>query len=87
MGHISCADDVNLLGDNTETIKKNTQTIIDTSKEEVGLKVNTERTKYMLPSHHQNAGQIHDIKMFLKCCTVQIFGNDDNKSKPDSGGN
>jgi hypothetical protein len=22
-----------------------------------------------------------------KCGTVQIFGNDDNKSKPDSGGN
>jgi hypothetical protein len=26
-------------------------------------------------------------KMFRKCGTVQIFGNDDNKSKPDSGGN
>jgi hypothetical protein len=24
--------------------------------------------------------------MFWKCGTVQIFGNDDNKSKPDSGG-
>jgi hypothetical protein len=41
------ADDVNLLGDNVDTMKKNTQTLIDTSKE-VGLEVNTEKTKYML---------------------------------------
>jgi hypothetical protein len=34
------ADDVNLLGDNIETIKKNTQTLIDASKED-GLEVNT----------------------------------------------
>jgi hypothetical protein len=35
------ADDVNLLGDNTGTIKKNTETSIDASKE-VGLAVNRE---------------------------------------------
>jgi hypothetical protein len=35
------ADDVNLLGDNTDTIKKNTETVIDASKE-VSLEVNTE---------------------------------------------
>jgi hypothetical protein len=40
------ADDVNLLGDNIETIKENTQTLIDTSKK-VGLEVNTERIKYV----------------------------------------
>jgi hypothetical protein len=40
------ADDVNLLGDNVDTIKKNTQTLIDASKE-VGLEVNTEKTKYL----------------------------------------
>jgi hypothetical protein len=51
------ADDVNLLGDNTYTIKKNTQTLTDTSKEVV-LEVNTEKTKYMLVSHHQNPGKI-----------------------------
>jgi hypothetical protein len=50
------ADDVILLGDNIDTITKNTQTLIDTSKE-IGLQVNTEKTKYMLLSHHQNAGQ------------------------------
>jgi hypothetical protein len=43
------ADDVNLLGDDIQTIKKNTQTLLDASKE-VGLEVNTEKTKYMLLS-------------------------------------
>jgi hypothetical protein len=41
------ADDVNLLGDNIDTIKKNTKTLIDSSKE-VGIEVNAEKTKYML---------------------------------------
>jgi hypothetical protein len=43
------ADDVNLLGDNIDTIKKNMETLIDASKE-VGLDVNAEKTKYMLLS-------------------------------------
>jgi hypothetical protein len=33
-----------LLGDNIDTIKKNTQTLIDASKD-VGLDVNTEKAK------------------------------------------
>jgi hypothetical protein len=37
-------DDVNLLGDNKDTIKKNTQTIIEIITE-VGLEVNIEKTK------------------------------------------
>jgi hypothetical protein len=41
------ADDVNLLGDSINIIKKNTKTLIDVSGE-VGLEVNTEKTKYML---------------------------------------
>jgi hypothetical protein len=53
------ADDVNLLRDNIDTIKKNTQTLIDASNE-VGLEVNTEKTKHMLLSDHQNATQNHD---------------------------
>jgi hypothetical protein len=52
------------LGDNIVTIKKNTGTLIDASKE-VGLEVNVEKAKYthMLLSHPQNAGQNNDIKI------------------------
>jgi hypothetical protein len=56
-------DDVNLLGDNIDTMKKNTETLIDASKQ-VGLEINFEKTKYtsMLLSCLQNAGQNRDIK-------------------------
>jgi hypothetical protein len=57
------ADDVILLG---TTIKKNTETLIDASKE-VGLKVNGEKIKYMLLSRHQKAGQSHEIKVANRC--------------------
>jgi hypothetical protein len=60
------ADDVNLLGDNIDTIQKNTETLIEASKE-VGLEVNVEKTKYMLLSLCQNAGQNHDIKIADSC--------------------
>jgi hypothetical protein len=43
-------------------IKKNTETLIDASKE-VCLEVNTEKTKDMLLSHHQNPGQNHGMNM------------------------
>jgi hypothetical protein len=36
-------DDVNLLGDNTDTIKKNTESLIDANKE-VGREINVEKT-------------------------------------------
>jgi ABC-type siderophore export system fused ATPase/permease subunit len=70
MGHISCllvyVDNVNLLGDNTNTIQKNTQTSLDARKE-VGLEVNTEKSKYMFLSRHQEVGQNHDIKTANRC--------------------
>jgi hypothetical protein len=48
-------DDVNVLGDNTHNIKKNTEALINASKE-AGLEVKTGNTKYMLMSYLQNAG-------------------------------
>jgi hypothetical protein len=54
------ADDVNLLGDNIDTMKEKTETLIDSSKE-VGLEINIAKTKYMLLSRNQNAGRNRDV--------------------------
>jgi hypothetical protein len=63
-----CADDVNLLGGDirVDIIKKNTQTLFDASKE-VGIEVNTEKTKYTLLSCHQNTGQYLHMKIACRC--------------------
>jgi hypothetical protein len=59
---LAYADDVNLLGNNIDTIKKNTETLIDARKE-VGIETNVDKTKYLLLSRHQNVGQNRDIKI------------------------
>jgi hypothetical protein len=55
-------DDMNLLEDNLDTIKKNMETLIDASKE-VGLEIKVEKAKYMLLSRHQNVGRNRDMKI------------------------
>jgi hypothetical protein len=51
------ADDVNLLGENINITKKNSEALFDASKE-IGLEVNSEITKYMFMSRHQTAGRL-----------------------------
>jgi hypothetical protein len=58
---LAYADDVNILGENIDTIQKNNKVLLDASKE-VGLEVNSEKTKYMLMSRCKKAGQKHSIK-------------------------
>jgi hypothetical protein len=48
--------------DNVDSIKKNKEILIDAS-EEVGLEIHVGKTKYMLLSRHQTAGQNWDIKI------------------------
>jgi hypothetical protein len=59
---LAYCDHVLILGDNIDTIKKSTETLIDASSE-VGLIINIEKTKYMLLFHHENAGQNLDITL------------------------
>jgi sorting nexin-29 len=59
---LAYADDVNIVGEIIDTIKKNIKTLLDASKE-VGLEVNPEKTKYMLMSRSQKIGQNHSIKI------------------------
>jgi hypothetical protein len=50
------------LGGSAHAIKKNTKAIVVASKE-IGLEVNAEKSKYMVMSCDQNAGQKHNIKV------------------------
>ena len=58
-------DDVNAMGRNIHTIKKNTKALLVASKES-DLDINTERTKYVVMSQSQDAGQNHNIKIYNK---------------------
>jgi hypothetical protein len=48
------ADDVNILGGSIHGIKKNAEDLVAASKE-IGLEVNSEKTKYRVISRNQNA--------------------------------
>jgi len=55
------ADDVNIMGGSVHTVKENAEALIVTSKE-IGLEINVDKTKYMVMSRNQNAGQNHSMK-------------------------
>ena len=67
------AADVNVLVGSIQTIRKNTEALVITGKE-IGLEVNAEKTKCMVMSREQNAGQNGNIQIgntFFK--TVEQF--------------
>jgi hypothetical protein len=61
------ADNVNILGGSVHDIKKNREALVAANKE-IGLEVNAEKSKYMVMSRDQNAGQSDNVRAGNKCC-------------------
>ena len=56
------ADDISILGGSVHTVKENAGALIVASKE-IGLEVNADKTKYIVMSQDQNAGQSHNMRI------------------------
>ena len=58
---LTYADAVNILGGSIHILKENAEALVATTKE-IGLEVSADKTKYMVMSRDQNAGQIHSVR-------------------------
>jgi len=58
---LAYADDVNILGGSVHTLKENAEALVAATRE-IGLEVNSDKTKYMVMSRDQNTGRIHSVR-------------------------
>jgi hypothetical protein len=56
------ADDVNILGGSVHTVTENAEALVVATKE-IGLEVNTDKTKYMVMSRDRNAERGYGVKL------------------------
>ena len=59
---LAYADDVNILGGSIHTVKENAEALVAATRE-IGLEVSADKTKYMVMSRDQNAGQNHSVRI------------------------
>jgi hypothetical protein len=91
------ADDVNLLGDSVNTIKENSETLSEASRD-IGLEINADKTEHIIMSRHPNSGQNQNIRianeLFENVATFKYLGktltnqndiHDEIKSRLNSG--
>jgi len=59
---LAYADDVNVLAGSIHTLEENAEALVAATGE-IGLEVSADKTKYMVMSRDQNAGQIHSLRI------------------------
>ena len=59
---LAYADVVSILGESIHTLKENAEALVAATRE-TGLGVSVDKTKYMVMSRYQNAGQNHSVRI------------------------
>jgi len=84
---LAYADDVNILGGGTHTLQENAEDLVAATREN-GLEVSADKTKYMVMTRGQNAGQNHSVRIDNSSFErVEVFGNNFKNLKFNSGRN